>query len=53
MSKNSQPVPRLDLAPKLSRPLSLWNPFDYLRLLYWVFFTTGYCRCANCRAIRL
>ena len=38
MSQNSQPVPRLDLAPKLSRPLSLWNPFDYLRLLYWVFF---------------
>ncbi|MFB8795247.1 MAG: hypothetical protein U7126_13730 [Microcoleus sp.] len=38
MSQNSQPVPRLDLAPKLSRPLSLWNPLDYLRLLYWVFF---------------
>lgn len=37
MSKNS-PVPRLDLAPKLKRPLSLWNPLDYLRLLYWVFF---------------
>jgi hypothetical protein len=33
-----RPVPRLDLAPKLKRPLSLWNPFDYLRLLYWVFF---------------
>ncbi|BAY12233.1 ATP-binding protein [Calothrix sp. NIES-2098] len=33
-----QPVPRLDLAPKLRRPLSLWNPLDYLRLLYWVFF---------------
>lgn len=32
------PVPRLDLAPKLERPLSLWNPLDYLRLLYWVFF---------------
>ncbi|WP_392479143.1 ATP-binding protein [Nostoc sp. C110] len=32
------PVPRLDLAPKLKRPLSLWNPLDYLRLLYWVFF---------------
>lgn len=31
-------VPRLDLAPKLKRPLSLWNPLDYLRLLYWVFF---------------
>ncbi|WP_414621742.1 ATP-binding protein [Calothrix sp. CCY 0018] len=33
-----QPVPRLDLAPKLTRPLSLWNPLDYLRLLYWSFF---------------
>ncbi|MEH1898501.1 MAG: ATP-binding protein [Nostoc sp.] len=32
------PVPRLDLAPKLKRPLSLWNPLDYLHLLYWVFF---------------
>ena len=31
-------VPRLDLAPKLKRPLSLLNPFDYLRLLYWVFY---------------
>ncbi|MDF5708393.1 MAG: ATP-binding protein [Nostoc sp. S4] len=31
-------VPRLDLAPKLSRPLSSSNPLDYLRLLYWVFF---------------
>ncbi|CBN58671.1 MULTISPECIES: AAA family ATPase [Kamptonema] len=38
MSQNSNPVPRLDLAPKLSHPLSLWNPLDYLRLLYWVFF---------------
>jgi hypothetical protein len=36
----SQPkmVPQLDLAPKLRRPLSLWNPLDYLRLLYWVFY---------------
>ncbi|HEY9636753.1 MAG TPA: hypothetical protein V6D14_25360 [Coleofasciculaceae cyanobacterium] len=33
-----RPVPRLDLAPNLRRPLSLWNPLDYLRLLYWVFF---------------
>src|SRR3569832_1021986 len=33
-----RPVPRLDLAPKLRRPLTLWNPLDYLRLLYWVFF---------------
>jgi hypothetical protein len=31
-------VPRLDLAPKLERPLSLWNPLDYLRLLYWALF---------------
>jgi hypothetical protein len=31
-------VPRLDLAPKLKRPLQLWNPLDYLRLLYWCFF---------------
>ncbi|MBD1815126.1 ATP-binding protein [Microcoleus vaginatus DQ-U2] len=38
MSQNDRPVPRLDLAPKLKRPLSLWNPLDYLRLLYWVFF---------------
>lgn len=34
----STEVPRLDLAPKLNRPLSLWNPLDYLRLLYWVFY---------------
>ncbi|MBD1859465.1 MULTISPECIES: AAA family ATPase [Leptolyngbya] len=34
----SQPVPKLDLAPKLRRPLSLWNPLDYVRLLYWVFY---------------
>ncbi|UNU25016.1 ATP-binding protein [Microcoleus vaginatus] len=38
MSQNDRPVPRLDLAPKLKRSLSLWNPLDYLRLLYWVFF---------------
>lgn len=31
-------VPRLHLEPKLKRPLSLWNPWDYLRLLYWVFY---------------
>ncbi|MGK7880925.1 MAG: ATP-binding protein [Crocosphaera sp.] len=31
-------VPKLDLSPKLKRPLYLWNPFDYLLLLYWVFF---------------
>src|SRR5262245_58888544 len=33
-----QSVPKLDLAPRLNSPLSLWNPLDYLRLLYWVFF---------------
>ena len=32
------PFPRLDLAPKLNRPLRLWWPPDYLRLLYWAFF---------------
>ena len=32
------PVPKLDLAPKLKRPLSPWNPRDYLRLLYWSIF---------------
>jgi len=31
-------VPRLDLAPKLKRPLQIWNPLDYARLLYWCFF---------------
>jgi hypothetical protein len=31
-------VPRINLAPKLKRDLSLWNPFDYLLLLYWVFY---------------
>lgn len=31
-------VPKFDLAPKLEHPLSLWNPLDYLRLLYWIFF---------------
>lgn len=34
----THPVPLLDLAPKRKTPLSLWNPFDYLVLLYWVFF---------------
>ncbi len=28
----------LDLEPKLRRTLSPWNPLDYLRLFYWVFF---------------
>jgi len=40
-----RPVPRLDLAPKLKRPLSLWNPLDYLRLLYWVFYFPQALRC--------
>jgi hypothetical protein len=31
-------VVKIDLAPKLKRPLSLWNPLDYLRLIYWVFY---------------
>ena len=31
-------VPRLDLASKLKRPLSLRKPLDYLRILYWVLF---------------
>ncbi len=35
---DTSPVPLLDLAPKLDRPLSLLNPLDYLRLLGWVFF---------------
>ncbi|MFN6175851.1 MAG: AAA family ATPase [Dolichospermum sp.] len=35
---NKSPVPRLDLAPKLRRPFSLWNPLDYLLLLCWVFY---------------
>ncbi|MGD1808565.1 AAA family ATPase [Dapis sp. BLCC M126] len=38
MKKNNDSVPRLDLAPQLKRPLYIWNPLDYLRLLYWVFF---------------
>ncbi|KST68292.1 AAA family ATPase [Mastigocoleus testarum] len=36
--KQQNTVPRLDLAPKLKRPLSLWKPVDYLRILYWVLF---------------
>lgn len=34
----NNPVPRLDLAPRLKRRLQPWNPLDYLRLLYWVFY---------------
>jgi len=38
MSSAEKPVPRLDLAPKLNRSLSLKNPLDYLRVFYWFFF---------------
>jgi len=31
-------IPKLDLAPKRTKPLALWNPWDYLVLLYWCFF---------------
>ncbi|MEI6043513.1 MAG: hypothetical protein WCS37_03870 [Chloroflexota bacterium] len=30
--------PEFYLGPNLTRPLQLWNPLDYLRLLYWCFF---------------
>lgn len=36
--EDSAEVPLLDLKPRLDRPLSLLNPLDYLRVLYWVFF---------------
>src|SRR5918992_2230729 len=32
------PPPPLPYAPRRNRPLSLWNPLDYLVLLYWVFY---------------
>ncbi|MDG4551785.1 MAG: ATP-binding protein, partial [Candidatus Contendobacter sp.] len=32
------PPPPLPYAPRRQRPLSLWNPLDYLVLLYWVFY---------------
>lgn len=38
MSPQAPTLPRLDLAPRLKRPLSFWNPLDYLRLLYWAWF---------------
>lgn len=38
MDSSAHPVPTLDLTPRLQRPLSLFNPLDYLRLLYWVFY---------------
>lgn len=37
MSKNNS-VPKLNLAPRLKRPLSLLNPLNYVRLLYWSIF---------------
>ncbi|MDQ1354363.1 MAG: hypothetical protein QG657_4672, partial [Acidobacteriota bacterium] len=40
MNKQENISSLLDLSPRLNRtrPLSFWNPLDYLRLLYWVFF---------------
>ncbi|MEI2741004.1 MAG: ATP-binding protein [Candidatus Competibacter sp.] len=32
------PPPPLPYAPRRRKPLSLWNPLDYLVLLYWVFY---------------
>lgn len=37
MSSTQKPVPRLDLAPKLNRPLSWKNILDYGILLRWIF----------------
>lgn len=34
----TSPIPMLDLAPKRKKPLSLWNPLDYVVLLYWAFY---------------
>lgn len=34
----TNPPAPLHLAPRLKRPLQWWNPFDYLRLLYWALF---------------
>jgi hypothetical protein len=33
-----RPSSRFDLAPRRTRPLAMWNPFDYLQLIYWVLF---------------
>ncbi len=38
MSSTQKPIPRLDLAPKLARSLSLRNPLNYLRVFCWFFF---------------
>ncbi len=32
------PSPPLPFAPRRRQPLSLWNPWDYLVMLYWVFY---------------
>ncbi|PSN19507.1 ATPase [filamentous cyanobacterium CCP5] len=41
MSQRQIEVRHLDLAPKLNRPLSLWNPLDYVRLIYWMAYFPG------------
>ena len=38
MSKDNLATLRLDLTPKLNRPLSPWNFCDYIRLLFWIFY---------------
>jgi hypothetical protein len=36
--KPEPPTNVTGLAPRLKRELRLWDPFDYLRLFYWIFF---------------
>lgn len=36
--------PPYRLGPTFTRPLSPWNPLDYLRILYWVFFHSQWIR---------
>jgi hypothetical protein len=36
---NSASIPKIDLSPKLKRPLSQWNPLDYTKLLLWAVFS--------------
>lgn len=38
MKVNKEELPLIDLLPKVKRPLSLWNPLDYLRILFWFLF---------------
>jgi hypothetical protein len=38
VNKKENIVTSLDLSPRIKRPLSIWNPLDYFRLLFWVFF---------------